>query len=111
MTHPDYKVLYDTSLKKKMNVVTFLTIVVLFGAWALFMQYDIFERYPLSGFLLFTITVGLSATYYCWKIIRYRCPKCGVRIPITRDSNKSIITFDCADCHIIWDSKIGKTNT
>jgi hypothetical protein len=49
-----------------MNVVTFLTIFVLFGAWAIFIQYEIFEHYPISGFLLFILTVGSSATYYCW---------------------------------------------
>ncbi len=111
MTHSDYKVLDDTSLKKKMNVITFLTIAVLFGATIPLIQYDILEQYPLSGFLIFIITAGSSATYYCWKILRYRCSKCGARIPIKRDRNKSTITFDCVDCHIILDSKISKTNT
>lgn len=74
MEHSDFKVVCDTSLKKKMRVVTFLTIIILFGATIPLIQYDIIEQYPVSGFLVFIIIVGFSATYYCWKIFRYRYP-------------------------------------
>jgi len=110
MEHLDFKVVCDTSLKKKMKVITFLTIVILFGATIPLIKYDILEQYPASGFLVFIITVGFSASYYCWKIFRYRCPKCGSKILASRDYDRSTITYDCVDCHIIWDSTIVKSN-
>jgi hypothetical protein len=110
MKNADYQVLYDTSIKRKAQIMIFMTVIILFGSMIPFAQYDIDEQYPMSYFILFILTAGSSAAYYCWLIFKYQCSKCGQRLFLARDSQRLTITFDCDNCRIIWDTEIFKNN-